>query len=230
MRRKAANPFAVIFVLLFVLMVIPGCQQADVKQSSAVDETGSTNAAATTGPIGNHTTASEEPGVEARNGESAGRLGETGGRAGKGQVRAGDARVGGNTRVKSRGGSPAGRVVLKILGAPGTRFSGTCAVGGEERDVSGQAPDRFVYEPEGREVTCEIRSVGSDAAPLKFSVTAGSKSQKQRIKATGDDVSFSFSGDTIFYSSSSNSGSVVQKSRITSSSYSSSTVSSASTE
>lgn len=44
-------------------------------------------------------------------------------------------------------GSPADedgsrKVTLRIGGSPGTKFSGTCVVGGEEKAVGGRAPER----------------------------------------------------------------------------------------
>ncbi len=102
-------------------------------------------------------------------------------RAGKTAVvaRAGDAvvRVGGSKTAKGEGAdatAPSGEVTLKIEGSPGTEFSGTCIVGGkEEKKVSGRVPKRFIYEPDGQRLECEIRKQSSNSGEMKVEFSAG---------------------------------------------------------
>lgn len=235
MRRKARAMPPVILVLLLALMAGIGCQGAEVDPAAAGDETESKGASASTGATEAGASSPEERGAEARagGGKAVASSGEAEARAGDGEARAsagagnseakaGGAVAGNEKAKKEKDGARPGEVRLKVGGDPGTRFSGTCVVGGEEREVSGQVPGRFVYEPAGR-VKCDIRNEG--AGQLKFSVTADSGNQKQKIKVTGDAVSFSFSGNSLSYSTSSASGAQVQKSRVSSSSYSSSSAS-----
>lgn len=240
MKRKADTLLAVIFVSVLALMISIGCQQTDVEQAAAVNETEPKNASTTTEAVEAESTPPQESSAEARVGNSnvVASSGEAEARVGNGKVRAGDVVVGDGTVragavVVGDGGAGddnvrPGRVRLKIGGEPGARFSGTCTLGDEEREVSGQVPGRFVFEPEGREVECELRNGGPDAGPLEFSVTVGGENRKQRINVTGDTMSFTLSENGISHTTSSASGAASQRSTITNSSSSSSSVSSSS--
>jgi len=102
-------------------------------------------------------------------------------RAGKPAVvaQAGEAvvRVGGFKTAKGEGAeatAPSGEVTLKIEGSPGTEFSGTCVIGGkEEKKVSGRVPKRFIYEPNGQRLECEIRKQSSNSGEMKVELSAG---------------------------------------------------------
>src|SRR5215203_4472053 len=94
-------------------------------------------------------------------------------------ARAGEAvvRVGGLKTAKGEGAdatAPSGEVTLKIEGSPGTEFSGTCIVGGkEEKKFSGRVPKRFIYEPDGRRLECEIRKQSSNSGQMKVEFSSG---------------------------------------------------------
>lgn len=237
MNRTVDARAAMIFVLLLVLVAATGCRQSDAGQAAAVDETVKDDPATTDAAEG-ETTSSEERGavVRAGDGKAMVKSGEAEVSAGGGEARAGDAVAGdGEARageVVAGDGEAEGekdgadarpgkdRVKLKIGGEPGTQFSGSCDIGGEKREVSGQVPGRFVYDLEGRGISCEIRNE-TGTGQLKFSVDLGG-ARKQKIKATADNVSFSFSGNSLSYTTSSGSdASSVQKSKIISSSNSS---------
>lgn len=238
MKHRSDTLFAAIFVSALLLVAV-GCQQSSVEQAAG-GETGSDEAPATTVAVEAGTTSSEETGDEARagDGSAVAGSGEAEARAGFGQAQAGHATAGnGEARAgdgedgveaEGDGGDRPGRVSLKVGGEPGTQFSGTCAVGGEAREISGRVPERFVYEPDGREVECEIHAQSPDSGPLQLSIAADGGNQKQRISVTGDTMSFAYSGDSISYTTSSASGSASQRSTIISSSSSSSSVSSSS--
>lgn len=231
MKRKASTLPAMILILILALLVIAGCQRTDVEQAAAVEETKSKDAPATASSEDDEPAVTEE-GAEARAGNSEARAGDA--VAGNGKARAENVVAGNGGAEKDDAGADPGEVRVKIDGESGTRFSGACVVGDEGREVSGQVPGLFVYEPEGREVECEIRKEGKDAGSLKFSVDAGGENSKQKIRATADNLEFSVSGGSVSYttsstsSSSSSSSSVVQKSSANSSSYSSSSSSSSS--
>jgi hypothetical protein len=52
------------------------------------------------------------------------------------------------------------KVALEIRGQRGTRFSGTCSIGGEERRIGGRLPESYSYELGGEKLECEIRKDG----------------------------------------------------------------------
>lgn len=225
MKREVVTLLSVLSVL--VLLAGVGCGQADVQSASAGGETESKEASVAAGAVEAETTSAKESGAEARagNGSAVAKSGEAEARAGDavagdGAARAGDATAGDgkSEAVEGDGNGVRDKVRLKVGGEPGTRFTGTCVVGGEEREVSGRAPERFVYEPGGREVECEVRAQNPDAGPLRFSVNADGGNQKQRIRATGDTLSFAYSENSISYTTSSASGAASQSSTITSSS------------
>ncbi len=237
MKRETNARPALIFVLLLFLVAVAGCQRADVEKAAAVDETGK-DGPATTDAADGGATSSEERGavVRAGDGKAMVKSGEAEANAGDGEARAGDAVAGdGKARAgevvagdgedegeKDGADAPPGkdRVKLKIGGEPGTQFSGSCDIGGEKREVAGQVPERFVYDLEGRKIACEIRNE-TGTGQLKFSVGIEG-ARKQKIKATADNVSFSFSGSSLSYTTSSGTdASSVQKTKVISSSNSS---------
>ena len=100
-------------------------------------------------------------------------------RAGNSAVvaRAGEAvvRVGGLKSAKAEGAEATAssrKVTLKIEGSPGTEFSGTCIIGGKEVKVSGRVPKRFIYEPDGQPLECEISKQSSNSGQMKVEFSA----------------------------------------------------------
>jgi hypothetical protein len=100
---------------------------------------------------------------------------------------------------------------LEIEGHRGTRFSGTCAVGkGEEREIRGRVPERFVYELDGRRLECEIRkqskgamSIVLDAGNTDFVQQTGSRRATVRIVYSKQGFSSSIQSSSISSSSTS---------------------------
>src|SRR5215208_4940796 len=60
---------------------------------------------------------------------------------------------------------------LEINGDVGTEFYGSCTVGDEEMEVSGQVPESFSYELDGERLECEI-SKESAQGDLEVAFTA----------------------------------------------------------
>lgn len=130
---------------------------------------------------------------------------------GSDKARGGDKGRGGETR--------SGKAVLKIGGEPGTRFSGKCSVGDEEgEEISGSVPERFAYEPNGRELKCEVRN--DSGGDLKVVFTAGDDRVAQQANAEGAEIAFEYSESGVSSSttSSGSSGVVSQSSSSVSSS------------
>ena len=128
-------------------------------------------------------------------------------RAGDSEARAGDgagARAGRDKARKDGGEKPPERdakdrsrgVALKIGGDPGTKFHGTCTVGGEEKSIGGQVPARYHYKPSGGELECEIRK--RSAGTLEVVLAAGNNVRSvQQTNARGGIIQFAYSSNGI---------------------------------
>ena len=95
-------------------------------------------------------------------------------------------------------------VTLSIEGNPGTGFSGTCNVGDEENELSGQVPESFGYDLEGQQLECEIRQ--ENAGSLEILLTGPGDRIEQRINNPGGTISLAYS-ENAASSSTSSSGS-----------------------
>ncbi len=100
------------------------------------------------------------------------------------------------------GGGGSGReVTLSIEGDTGTGFSGTCSVGGEENELSGQVPESFGYDLEGQQLECEIRQ--EDTGSLEILLTGPGDRIEQRINAPGGTINLVYSENGVSSSTSS---------------------------
>jgi hypothetical protein len=130
-------------------------------------------------------------------------------RAGDGAVaRAGDVEArgyGGEGVVTNGGAGSAQEVTLEVGGDDGTRFSGVCSVGGQEKSISGRVPERYDYHPGGDKLECEIRKESGGA--LEVVLTAGSKVRSvQQTNAQKSTINFIYSSGGISSSMSGSSG------------------------
>ena len=71
-----------------------------------------------------------------------------------------------------KGKARAQEATLEMNGDSGTEFSGSCTVGDEETEVSGQVPESFSYELDGERLECEISKASADG-DLEVAFTAG---------------------------------------------------------
>ena len=109
--------------------------------------------------------------------------------------------------AKARGDSGEDQARLEIKGDSGTEFSGSCAVGdGEPEEISGQVPQSFTYDLDGKPLKCEITSEGN----IEANLTAGNTHSVQRI--SGDTLNLTYENGSISSSVSSSSGSSGQAS------------------
>jgi hypothetical protein len=124
-------------------------------------------------------------------------------RAGNSAVvaRAGEAvvRVGGFKTAKGEGvdaSAPSGEVTLNIEGSPRTEFSGTCIIGGEEeKKVNGRVPKRFIFEPVGQPLECEIRKQSSNSGEMKVEFSAGDDTNSvQQTSIQGGSITLLYDG------------------------------------
>jgi hypothetical protein len=108
-------------------------------------------------------------------------------------------RVGGFKTAKGEGAkatAPSGEVTLKIEGSPGTEFSGTCIIGGEEeKKLSGRVPKRFIYEPDGQRLECEIRKQSSNSGEMKVEFSAKDHTNSvQQTSTQGGSITLRYDG------------------------------------
>jgi hypothetical protein len=100
------------------------------------------------------------------------------------------------------GGGGSGReITLSIEGDPETGFSGTCSVGDEENELSGQVPESFGYDLEGQQLECKIRQEG--AGSLKILLTGPGDRIEQQINNPGGTISLVYSENGVSSSTSS---------------------------
>lgn len=76
-----------------------------------------------------------------------------------------------------------GEVTLEIRGDEGTSFSGACFVGGERREISGQAPESFRFDLEERSLSCEIGKQGDGSDELEVVLRGENVYATQRLAA-----------------------------------------------
>ena len=152
-------------------------------------------------------------GAGARAGEAKAGVGDVGARAGKAKAGPGGAEIAGNsgggTQRNTEEESGPQKITLEITGDRGTEFSGVCSVGGTERILDGRAPERFVFEPQGKRLECELRNGGGGPLGIVFTDGAGVLSQ-QRTAGGESTVSFVYANGIVSSSTTSSSGSESQ--------------------
>ena len=99
------------------------------------------------------------------------------------------AAVGCNTGGEARGR----KAMLELQGAPGTKFSGSCAIGDEEpEEVSGQVPQSFTYRLNGRKLDCKINSDGD----VQVALTVG-KNARSVQRMSGGTLNLTYDNGSI---------------------------------
>ena len=182
-----------LLVVMLVFVALYGCAQEAAKDRQPIKSVKEP----TTAEIAPH--APEESGDHLRRTKKAGVVV----RAGNSAVvaRAGEAvvRVGGFKTAKREGvyaSAPSGGVTLNIEGSPGTKFSGTCIIGGkEEKKVNGRVPKRFIYELDGQPLECEISKHSSNSGEMKVEFSAGGHTNSiQQTSTQGGSLTLQYEG------------------------------------
>jgi hypothetical protein len=132
-------------------------------------------------------------------------------------------RAGGET---TRGRDSGGGVTLSIEGDPGTEFSGTCSVGDEDNELSGEVPESFDYDLEGQQLECEIRQ--ESAGNLNALLIGPGDRLEQQANTPGGTISLVYSENGVSSSTSSSGTSSSSVNQVVSSSSSGGSSSSAS--
>jgi hypothetical protein len=182
-----------LLVVMLVFAALYGCAREAAKDRQQVKRVKEP----TTAEIAPH--APEESDEQVRRAKKAGVVVRSGNAAVV--ARAGEAvmRVGGFKAAKAEGAdvsAPSGEVTLKIEGSPGTKFSGTCIVGGkEEKKVSGRVPKRFIFEPVGQPLECEISKQSSNSGQIKVEFSAGGHTNSvQQTSTQGGSLILQYDG------------------------------------
>ena len=164
-------------ISLLTLAACVGCQQAAGEQPAREPEGGQNDR------------------VEARAADGGG----AGARAvGRAEARAGDAVAKAESRAESHKESSGDsgkrqEATLEVEGDPGTGFTGTCTIGDEEREVSGQVPERFVFEVNGQKLECEISK--QSTGTMNIVLDAGGVDHVQRTNSRRATVRIVYSGE-----------------------------------
>jgi hypothetical protein len=180
----SANVKTALTAILVSLLVLPSCGADEQARTDGEEKQASTTA----------TRAGAERTVDQTSGERA--TGElAAGRKGGARARAGDnavARSNGGEDVVGTNTGRAQEITLKVGGDNGTRFSGVCSVGGEEKVIGGRIPARYDYHLGGDKLECEIRKESRGA--LEVVLAAGSNVRSvQRTGAQNSTINFAYS-------------------------------------
>ncbi len=132
-------------------------------------------------------------GAGARAGDAEAGMGEAAAQAGGVRITE-NGPVGAGDSAEGRDGNR--EVTLTVTGEPGTKFAGSCSVGGDERTFNGEAPERYAFEPRDEKLECEVRKEGGSALGILFT-DGGSVRSEQRTGAGGGTIGFVYSGGGI---------------------------------
>ena len=120
-------------------------------------------------------------------------------RAGDARARAGDGAVARAGDVEARANDdsehPSRKVTLEIRGERGTRFSGTCSIGGEDRRFGGRVPESYSYELGGKKLECEIRKDGPGTLEVVLAAGDEVRSVHRQTGAGSGIIRLTYSGD-----------------------------------
>jgi hypothetical protein len=182
-----------LLVVILVFAALYGCGQEAAKDRQPMkrvkEPTTAESAPHTPDESDDHVRRAKQAGVVVRAGNSA-----VVARAGEAVVR-----VGGLKTAKAEGAdasASSGEVTLKIEGSPETEFSGTCIIGGkEEKKVSGRVPKRFIFEPDGQPLECEISKQSSNSGEMEVEFSAGDDTNSvQQTSTQGGSLTLRYDG------------------------------------
>ena len=179
-------------VVMLVFAALYGCAQEAAKDRQPMKRVKEPTTAEIAPNVpeesGDHVRQTKKTAVVVRAGNSA-----VAARAGEAMVR-----VGGLKTAKGEGAdasASSGEVTLKIEGSPATEFSGTCIIGGKEEKISGRVPKRFIFEPKGQRLECEIRKQSSNSGQIKVEFSAGGHSNSvQQTSTQGRSITLRYDG------------------------------------
>jgi hypothetical protein len=192
-RERTMAARLLLLVVMLVFATLCGCAQETAKDRQLMKRVKEP----TTAEIAPH--APEESDDLVRRTKKAGVVVRAGNSSVVARVGQAVVRVGGFKTAKAEGAddtASSGEVTLKIEGSPGTEFFGTCIVGGkEEKKLSGSVPKRFIFEPDGQRLQCEIREQSSNSGEMKVEFSAGGHTNSvQQTSIQGGSVTLRYDG------------------------------------
>jgi hypothetical protein len=120
-------------------------------------------------------------------------------RAGDARARAGDGAVARTGDVEARANDdsehPSRKVTLEIRGERGTRLSGTCSIGGEDRRIGERVPESYSYELGSKKLECEIRKDGPGTLEVVLAAGDDVRSVHRQTGAGSGIIRLTYSGD-----------------------------------
>lgn len=120
------------------------------------------------------------------------RTGDVVARAGAGAAaRAGDAEA----RADADSEDTSRKVALEIRGDRGTKFSGKCSVGGDEKRIGGRVPESYSYEVGGEKLECEIRKDGPGTLEVVLAAGDDVRSVHRQTGAGSSIINLTYSGN-----------------------------------
>jgi hypothetical protein len=87
------------------------------------------------------------------------------------------------------------KVALEIRGDRGTKFSGKCSIGGDERRIGGRVPERYSYELDGEKLECEIRKDGPGTLEVVLAAGDDVRSVHRQTGAGSSTINLTYSGN-----------------------------------
>lgn len=206
-------PFFAVIALSLSFLVSTACGVAEGGGTSAVDagagqEAGGQSSAAapkigaSEGPRGAERGKAEARGDATPAGEAESGAGKAGARTGEARADSGSVAVAGTISGGDTSdlGAPR-KVTLRLTGDPKTEFSGACSVGQTKKALDGRVPERYVFEPRGKKLECELRTQGGGTLGILITDGAGVRSE-QRITAGERKLKFAYSHGSISSSTS----------------------------
>jgi hypothetical protein len=96
-------------------------------------------------------------------------------------------------------------VTLRLSGEQGVPFSGVCSLGEDRREIAGQTPRSFEFDPKGRDLSCEISKQGTRGGELEIVLNSEDIRSVQQLGGAEGTVRLTYGGDGSFSSISSTS-------------------------
>jgi len=187
-----ARLLMLVVLIMLVFAALYGCAQVaanDRQPMKRVKEPTTAEIAVHTPQVSDEHLRRAKRGVVVRAGNSA-----VVARAGQAVVQVGDLKTAKGEGANSS--APSEEVTLKMEGSPGTEFSGTCIVGGEEeKKLSGRVPKRFIYELDGQPLECEISKQSSNSGEMTVEFSAKDHPNSvQQTSTQGSSVTLRYDG------------------------------------
>jgi len=82
-----------------------------------------------------------------------------------------------------------------LISQRGTRFSGTCSIGGEDRSFGGRVSESYSYELGGKKLECEIRKDGPGTLEVVLAAGDDVRSAHRQTGAGSSVIRLTYSGD-----------------------------------